>query len=95
MIILPTACRRVGLPLLRFLRTAIWPAAWPAVLTLGGLIVLRGTTSTSLWLAVLKGAVVGVVYAVLFLGVAVGREDRNRYLGKLRMIAGRPLLKAA
>jgi hypothetical protein len=56
---------------------------------------VRGTASTSLWLAVLKGAAVGAVYAVLFLGVAVGREDRNRYLGKLRMITGRPLLKAA
>ena len=93
-IVLPTACRRVGLPLLRFLRTAVWPAAWPAMLTLSGLLMLRGSAST-LWLAMLQGAAVGVVYAVLFLGVAVGREDRNRYLCKLRMITGRPLLKAA
>jgi O-antigen/teichoic acid export membrane protein len=94
-VILPMACRRVGLPLLRFLRSAIWPALWPAVLTLGGLVLLRDTASASLWAAVLKGAVVGAIYAVLFLGVAVGREDRLRYLGKLRMITGRPLLKAA
>jgi O-antigen/teichoic acid export membrane protein len=94
-VILPMACRRVGLPLLRFLRSAIWPALWPAVLTLGGLVLLRDTASASFWAAVLKGAVVGAIYAVLFLGVAVGREDRLRYLGKLRMITGRPLLKAA
>jgi O-antigen/teichoic acid export membrane protein len=94
-IILPTACRRVGLPLLRFLRTAIWPALWPAVLALGVLLFVRDTASASLWGAVLKGVFVGIIHAVLFLGIAVGREDRNRYLGKLRMIAGRPVLKAA
>jgi hypothetical protein len=41
------------------------------------------------------GAAAGLLYALLFLGVAIGREDRDRYVGKLRSIAGWPALEAA
>jgi hypothetical protein len=32
---------------------------------------------------------------MLFIGVAIGRRDRHRYVGKLRSLAGRPALEAA
>lgn len=93
-VLVPVACARVRLPLGRFAAAAVWPAAWPAVLVLGGLAVLRDG-AVSLGLAVGYGAVVGLAYAVLFLGLAIGREDRSRYVGKLRSIAGLPALHAA
>ena len=55
----------------------------------------RHRLDPSLFQAVLIGAAAGVVYAALFVGVAIGRDERHRYLGKLRSIAGLPALEAA
>ena len=87
-IIMPLACSRVGMPVTRFLFTAVWPAAWPAVIVLGGLSMVRHAASTSLIQAVLMGAATGLVYAALFLCLAIGRRDRTRYFEKLRSVAG-------
>lgn len=95
LVIVPVACRRVGVSVPRFAVAAVWPAAWPAALTLGALAFFRDPSAISLWMAVLEGAAAGVVYAALFLGIAIGREDRSRYIGKLRTIARRPALEAA
>jgi O-antigen/teichoic acid export membrane protein len=94
-VIIPVSCRRVDISLPRFVASAVWPAAWPALVTLGGLAILRDESTASLLSAVLQGAAAGAVYAALFLGIAVGRQDRARYLGKLRTIARRPALEAA
>jgi O-antigen/teichoic acid export membrane protein len=94
-IVIPVACARVGLSVARFTSDAVWPAAWPALLTLGALALVRDPTATSLWSAVARGAAVGLVYAALFFGLAVGRSDRDRYLGKLRTMFRRPALEAA
>ena len=92
-IVIPAACRRVGISLTHFVAKAIWPAAWPAVIAIGGLALLS-PTAPSIWQAVLRGGVAGLVYAVLFLGLAIGRQERQQYVGKLRTIA-RPALEAA
>lgn len=94
-VLIPVACRRVGISITRFAATAVWPAAWPAALTLGALALLRDPGATSLWVALLQGGAASVIDAALFLGIAIGREDRARYLGKLRTIARRPALEAA
>ena len=94
-ILIPVACSRVGMSIGQFVGAAIWPAAWPAAVVLGVLALVRDTNATSLGQAVLTGMAVGLCYVLLFLGVAIGREDRNRYVGKLRSIAGWPALKAA
>jgi O-antigen/teichoic acid export membrane protein len=94
-VLIPVACSRVGMSLGRFIGEAIWPAVWPAAVVLSGLAIVRHITGTTLLTAVLSGGVVAVCYAVLFLGIAVGRRDRNRYVGRLRSIAGRPALNAA
>lgn len=94
-VLVPVACRRVRLPLVTYARTALWPAAWPGVLALAPLAVLGETTGLSLGQAVACGLGVGLVYWVLFLGLAIGRADRTRYLGKLRSIAGFPALGVA
>jgi O-antigen/teichoic acid export membrane protein len=94
-VVIPVACARVGMPLTQFVATAVWPALWPAILVLGGLAVVRNTASTSLLYALVLGAMTGLVYAALFLGLAIGRRDRTRYFGKLRSLARWPTLEAA
>ena len=94
-VLVPVACSRVGISLWQFASAAVWPAAWPAVIGLGALAAVKGSASASLAHAVGYGALVGLVYGILFLGLAVGREDRTRYLGKLRSITGRPSLNAS
>jgi len=95
LIIVPVACARVGMPLTTFFATAVWPAVWPALVVLGALAIVRNPASTSLFLALAEGAIGGLFYTVLFVGVAIGRRDRTRYLGKLRSLAGWPQLEAA
>jgi O-antigen/teichoic acid export membrane protein len=94
-VLIPIACARVGITLREFVRTAIWPVTWPAVVALVCLMFLRETASVSLAHAVLYGGAISVFYWLLFVGVAISREERNRYLGKLRSIARRPALEAA
>jgi O-antigen/teichoic acid export membrane protein len=94
-VVVPTACARAGIPLRKFVARAIWPPLWPALAVLGCLAAIRDMGSTSLPSALLHGAVAAVLYALLFVGVALGRSDRHRYVGKLRSIAGWPALRTA
>jgi O-antigen/teichoic acid export membrane protein len=94
-IIIPVACARVGMSLTAFFAAAVWPAVWPALVVLGGLAIVRNPASTSLFHALLQGAIGGLCYTILFVGLAIGRRDRTRYLGKLRSLAGWPQLEAA
>jgi len=94
-VLIPVACARVGMSLSSFVATAVWPAAWPAIIALGGVAIVRNPASTSLFHALLQGALAGLVYTILFVGVAIGPRDRTRYIGKLRSLAGWPQLEAA
>jgi O-antigen/teichoic acid export membrane protein len=94
-VITPAACRRAGISIARFAGTAVWPAVWPACITLGLLAIVRDAAATSLGRAVLLGGAFGLFYAALFAGAAISRADRERYFGKLRSLARRPLLEAA
>jgi O-antigen/teichoic acid export membrane protein len=90
----PVACARVGISVWRYVVLAIWPALWPGLLVLAGLALVRDD-ATSLVKAIAFGALAGLVYLSLFLGVAIGRRDRHRYVGKLRSLTRRPALEAA
>lgn len=90
LIVIPVACARVGMSLTTFFAAAVWPALWPALVALGGLAVVRNPASTSLFHALLLGAIAGACYTILFVGIAIGPRDRGRYLGKLRSLAGLP-----
>jgi hypothetical protein len=95
-VLIPVACGRAGLSLGRFVATAVWPAVWPALLVLGPFAFVRESASGGSLLRVLvNGGAVCLLYAIVFISVAIGRQDRNRYLGKLRSIAGLPALETA
>ena len=83
-VLYPAACRRVGIPLRRPLMEAIWPALWPAVVMTALLRFGRRIPPTNLFEVALHLAVGGMVYMVLFVGVAIGAEERRFYLTKLR-----------
>lgn len=88
-VLIPVACRRAGVPLRRFLGRAVWPALWPAFLVLGTL-ALAPPPDPSLGHVALRGVAAALAYALVFIALAIGRDDRNRYIGKLRSIAGWP-----
>jgi O-antigen/teichoic acid export membrane protein len=94
-VLVPVACMRAGVPLRRFVADAVWPALWPAVVALGALALVRDGIAPSLTECLLHGMWAALLYALLFLGIAIGREDRRRYLTKLRSIAGLPALETA
>ncbi len=95
-VLIPVACVRVQLSLWRFVATAVWPAVWPALLVLGPFAFVRESLGGGSLLRVLvNGATVCLLYVVVFISVAIGRQDRSRYLGKLRSIAGLPALETA
>jgi O-antigen/teichoic acid export membrane protein len=83
-ILYPAACRRVGLPVRRALTEATWPAAWPALIMIGILWLGRRLGPTSLLEIALELVVAGLVYMGLFLGLAIGTEERRFYTAKLR-----------
>ena len=88
-VLYPAACRRVGLPLSRPLTQAIVPALWPAAI-MGALLWFgRHLPPGGLLGVALHAAAGGLVYAGLFLGLAIGAEERRFYWTRLRSLVAR------
>jgi O-antigen/teichoic acid export membrane protein len=87
----PRACHRVGLPLSRALREAVWPALWPAAAMIVCLQLTASLGPSRLMVVAAKLLIAGGLYELLFFGVAVGRDERRRYLRKFRELIPRPL----
>lgn len=83
--IVPTACRRVGLPLGELVRQAVWPTAWPGIVA--GLVVVgtRSVLPASLLAVAAQLALGCLIYFPLFL-VAVGTEGRAEYLRLVNLL---------
>jgi O-antigen/teichoic acid export membrane protein len=78
-VLVPKACRRAELPLGSLARRAVWPSVWPALPA--GLVVLGVRSALPGLASVLAAAAAGgIVYAVLFLALAIEHRDRRRYL---------------
>jgi O-antigen/teichoic acid export membrane protein len=75
----PTACRRVGIPVLHMLRHALWPALWPAAIAGSLLIYTRDHLPATLPAVGAQLVLGGLTYGALFL-VAIGRAGREEYL---------------
>jgi O-antigen/teichoic acid export membrane protein len=87
-VLFPDACRRVELPVLHAFRRAVWPAAWPAVLTGIALTFLRPYLAFGILGVMAGAAMAGAFYTALFV-IAVGRRDRQQYTARLWELAGR------
>jgi O-antigen/teichoic acid export membrane protein len=94
-IIYPAACRRVGLPLGRAIAHSVLPALWPALVVGLALAGTRVISSGTLLAVVLQAVGGAVLYLVLFFVVAIGREDRTLYTGKVMELLGRRRLAHA
>jgi O-antigen/teichoic acid export membrane protein len=79
--VVPKACRRAELPLGSFVRWAVWPALWPAIPAAAAVLAVRALVP-GLPSVILGAAAGGLGYAVAFLGVAVGDEDRRWYVAR-------------
>ena len=88
-ILFPAACRRVGLPVAQAFRNAILPALWPAVAAAGFLWLVRPHVPEGLVGVALASFASGLLYLVLFIGVAITRDDRAFYWSKARQLMER------
>jgi O-antigen/teichoic acid export membrane protein len=87
-VLFPDACHRVELPIGQAFRRAVWPAAWPAVVTVTVLAGIRPYLGARLLGMVAGGAIGSLVYVVCFV-LAVGRRDREQYTARLWELARR------
>ena len=82
-VLYPAACRRVGVPVHRPIVEAIGPALWPAAVMAGALRLADHVPPVNLADVALRLVVAGLVYVALFVGVAIGAEERRFYWTKL------------
>ena len=88
-VLYPSACRQVGLPLRRAVLEAIFPAVWPAIAVGVVLAFTRGISSGTLLAVLAQAAAACVLYLTLFFALAINRDDRQLYLGKLQQLVRR------
>lgn len=94
-VLFPAACRRAGIPLGEAIASGVWPAIWPAV-CMGVFLALSRKFFAPGFISIAVQAVsAGLIYALLFLAVAIGRTERNWYLAKIRQVIGLQRLPAA
>ncbi|HKG23370.1 MAG TPA: oligosaccharide flippase family protein [Blastocatellia bacterium] len=94
-VLFPAACRRAGVSIGRALSEAVWPAAWPASLMAAFLVVSSRFAGNSPVSIALQSVAAGVLYAAIFLWLAIGREERLWYLAKSRQLLRRPRVTQA
>jgi O-antigen/teichoic acid export membrane protein len=88
-ILFPAACRRVGVPVMQAFMHAVVPAVWPAVIAGIFLFFIRGNVPSTLLGVLLESAAAGIVYLVLFIGVAISSRDRVFYFEKAKQVFAR------
>jgi O-antigen/teichoic acid export membrane protein len=88
-VLFPAACRRVELGLPEALKTAIFPALWPAVAMALFLAITRNVASTNLAAIALQAITGGLIYLAVFLMLAIDREERQWYINKTRQLLKR------
>ena len=89
-ILFPAACRRVGLSVGHAVLHGVIPAVWPAFAAGTLLWFTRDHVPGTLIGVLGETLAAGLLYLVLFLGIAVGKHDRALYLSKAREMLARP-----
>lgn len=94
-VLFPAACRRVELGMGDALRTAIFPALWPAVVMGIFLAITRNIAGINLAAIALQAIAAGAIYLGFFLMLAIDRNERQWYLNKARQLWRRQNVPAA
>ncbi|HEV2833962.1 MAG TPA: oligosaccharide flippase family protein, partial [Pyrinomonadaceae bacterium] len=85
-VVFPAACRRVELSRWTVIRESVWPAAWPAMVMAGFILLARRLGDAS-WSWMMAQAVLAAgIYAALFLRFAISRNERDWYFNKLKEV---------
>ncbi len=88
--VVPEACRRLGLPVRRLWRRAIWPVAWPAVPVAAALWAWRVLAEPGRLLEILgAGALAAALYVGLVYAVGLTGPERAILKRQLATVAGR------
>ena len=82
LVLFPAGCRRVELPLGRALSEAVWPAVWPAGVMTAFVLATRPLIPTTLVAVGAEMAAACLVYAIVFVSVAIDSAERRFYLSK-------------
>ena len=90
----PAGCRHVQLTVWRGFVEAVWPAAWPAAVMAGYVMLTRSFVGGSLLAVGAEMVAAVLVYAITFLLVSVSATERRFYISKLSELGGRVHLPA-
>ena len=88
-VVFPSACKRVQLSRWTVIRESIWPAAWPALVMAGFILLARSHGDASWRWLVVQAMLAALIYAGLFLRFAISRTERDWYFNKVKEVLGR------
>lgn len=82
-ILFPTGCRRVQLPIRRMAVDALWPALWPAVVMTAFVLATAPLIGDTLVAVGAEMAAAAIVYGVTFLFFGISTAERRVYFGNV------------
>lgn len=85
-VVFPAACRRVQLSRWTVIRESIWPAAWPALVMAGFILLARPHGDGSWRWLMVQAILAALIYAALFLRFAISRTERDWYFSKVKEV---------
>jgi O-antigen/teichoic acid export membrane protein len=85
-VLFPAACRRVDMSVTKAITQAIWPALWPVIPMALLLAMTRNLVGASLSFILVQSVGAGALYTLLFLWLAIGREERMWYFDKIKRL---------
>lgn len=94
-VVFPAACRRVDLPVFTVARMSVWPATWPAIVMGGFVLLTQGSIQDSWSRIVIQSLVAALIYAAMFLLLAISRNERDWYFNKLKAVFKRSSVTSA
>jgi O-antigen/teichoic acid export membrane protein len=93
-VVFPAACRRVQLSRWKVIHESVWPAAWPAMVMAGFILLTRSRSAGSWSLLFLQAILAALIYAALFLRFAISRTERDWYFNKLKEVFRRRTVRS-
>jgi len=85
-VVFPAACRRVQLSYWTVIRQSVWPAAWPAIVMAGFILLARQRGDASWSWMMVQAVLAAVIYTALFLLFAISRNERDWYFNKVKEV---------